>query len=143
MVQVLLKEIAFVGTTTRITGLAYNTPYTIHMTTSDGSSDSDASNSDTGTTSEAPSGVNVYYDDENVGEYFADILVEKRVIIELKTVESFEKIHEATIEGLKQMEPEVVMPMHCTGWRAIQKFQKEFASNFVLNSVGSKLTLSS
>jgi len=54
----------------------------------------------------------------------------------------FEKIHEATIEGLKQMEPEVVMPMHCTGWRAIQKFQKEFASNFVLNSVGSKLTLS-
>lgn len=54
----------------------------------------------------------------------------------------FEKIHEATIEGLKQMEPEVIMPMHCTGWRAIQKFQKEFSSNFILNSVGSKLTLS-
>lgn len=55
----------------------------------------------------------------------------------------FEKIHDETVEALKKMAPEVIMPMHCTGWRAIQKFQKEFASNFVLNSVGSKLTLSS
>lgn len=54
----------------------------------------------------------------------------------------FEKIHDETVDALKKMEPEVVMPMHCTGWRAIQKFQKEFSSNFILNSVGSKLTLS-
>jgi 7,8-dihydropterin-6-yl-methyl-4-(beta-D-ribofuranosyl)aminobenzene 5'-phosphate synthase len=53
----------------------------------------------------------------------------------------YEKIHGDTIEGLKKMAPEVVMPMHCTGWKAIQKFQKEFTSNFVLNSVGTKLTL--
>ena len=53
----------------------------------------------------------------------------------------FEKIHDETVDALKKMEPEVVMPMHCTGWRAIQKFQKEFSSNFILNSVGSKLTL--
>ena len=53
----------------------------------------------------------------------------------------FEKIHDETVDALKKMEPEVVMPMHCTGWKAIQKFQKEFASNFILNSVGSKLTL--
>lgn len=55
----------------------------------------------------------------------------------------FEKIHEDTIEELKKMEPDTVMPMHCTGWKAIQKFQKAFPSNFVLNSVGSKMTLSS
>lgn len=55
----------------------------------------------------------------------------------------FEKIHDETIKELKKMEPAVIMPMHCTGWKAVQKFQKEFASNFVLNSVGSKLTLSS
>ncbi len=55
----------------------------------------------------------------------------------------FEKIHDQSIEELKKMEPAVIMPMHCTGWKAIQKFHKEFASNFVLNSVGSKLTLSS
>ncbi len=55
----------------------------------------------------------------------------------------FEKIHDQSIQELKKMEPAVVMPMHCTGWKAVQKFQKAFASNFVLNSVGSKLTLSS
>ena len=32
-----------------------------------------------------------------VGEYFADILVENRVIIELKTVECIERIHEAQV----------------------------------------------
>ena len=55
----------------------------------------------------------------------------------------FEKIHEDTIEELKKMTPDTVMPMHCTGWKAMQKFQKAFPSSFVLNSVGSKMTLSS
>ena len=32
-----------------------------------------------------------------VGEYVADILVEERVIVELKTVERLEKIHEAQL----------------------------------------------
>jgi len=54
----------------------------------------------------------------------------------------FEKIHDATIQELKKVKPDVVMPMHCTGWKAIQRFQKEFSSQFVLNSVGSKMTLS-
>ncbi|MBU0988069.1 MAG: MBL fold metallo-hydrolase [Proteobacteria bacterium] len=53
----------------------------------------------------------------------------------------FEKIHEQTIEALKNLDPAVVMPMHCTGWKAIQRFSKEFPSAFVLSSVGSKLTL--
>lgn len=54
----------------------------------------------------------------------------------------FAKIHDETMEELKKFEPAVVMPMHCTGWQAAQRFQKEFAPNFVLNSVGSKMTLS-
>jgi 7,8-dihydropterin-6-yl-methyl-4-(beta-D-ribofuranosyl)aminobenzene 5'-phosphate synthase len=53
----------------------------------------------------------------------------------------FEKIHEETIEALKKISPEVVMPMHCTGWKATQRFAQEFPSSFVLNSVGSKMTL--
>lgn len=53
----------------------------------------------------------------------------------------FEKIHDETIQGLKEMAPEVVMPMHCTGRKAIGRFEKEFPSSFVLNSVGSKLML--
>lgn len=55
----------------------------------------------------------------------------------------FEKIHDETIQGLKKMAPEVVMPMHCTGRKAVQRFQQEFPSSFVLSSVGSKMTLSS
>ena len=53
----------------------------------------------------------------------------------------FEKIHDDTIQELKKFDPHVVMPMHCTGWKAIQWFQKELSSQFVLNSVGSKITL--
>jgi 7,8-dihydropterin-6-yl-methyl-4-(beta-D-ribofuranosyl)aminobenzene 5'-phosphate synthase len=54
----------------------------------------------------------------------------------------FEKIHDPTVEALKKMDPEVLMPMHCTGWKATQRFQKEFPESFVLNSVGSKVMLS-
>ena len=54
----------------------------------------------------------------------------------------FEQIIEDTIKELKQMKPEVVVPMHCTGWKAIQRFSEEFPDAFVLNSVGSKITLS-
>jgi 7,8-dihydropterin-6-yl-methyl-4-(beta-D-ribofuranosyl)aminobenzene 5'-phosphate synthase len=53
----------------------------------------------------------------------------------------FEKIHDETIQELKKMKPEIVMPMHCTGWKAIQRFAQEFTSSFILSSVGSKLTL--
>jgi len=54
----------------------------------------------------------------------------------------FEQIIEDTIKELKQMKPAVVVPMHCTGWKAIQRFSEEFPDAFVLNSVGSKITLS-
>ncbi|MES0397305.1 MAG: GxxExxY protein, partial [Syntrophobacteria bacterium] len=37
------------------------------------------------------------YKEDVVGEYIADILVEQSVIVELKTVESLEKIHEAQL----------------------------------------------
>ena len=39
----------------------------------------------------------VLYKEETVGDYFADILVEDEVIIELKTVDKIEKIHEAQL----------------------------------------------
>ena len=41
--------------------------------------------------------IKVYYKDKVVGEYFADILVEDKVILELKTVEKISKIHEAQL----------------------------------------------
>lgn len=41
--------------------------------------------------------IKVRYKDQIVGEYFADLLVEDKVIIELKTVDRIEKIHEAQL----------------------------------------------
>ena len=41
--------------------------------------------------------ITVNYKDKCVGEYFADLLVEDSVIIELKTTERIEKIHEAQL----------------------------------------------
>ncbi|MCD6388820.1 MAG: GxxExxY protein [Desulfobulbaceae bacterium] len=41
--------------------------------------------------------IKVQYKDKVVGEYFADILVENKVILELKTVENISKIHEAQL----------------------------------------------
>jgi len=41
--------------------------------------------------------IKVKYKDQIVGEYFADLLVEDQVIIELKTVDRIEKIHEAQL----------------------------------------------
>ena len=41
--------------------------------------------------------IKVYYKENVVGEYIADILVEETVIVELKTVEKLEKLHEAQL----------------------------------------------
>ena len=53
----------------------------------------------------------------------------------------FELILEDTIEMLKALSPAVLVPMHCTGRKAMERFSREFPSSFVLNSVGSKITL--
>ena len=41
--------------------------------------------------------IKVYYKEEAVGEYIADILVEGTVIVEIKTVDKLDKIHEAQV----------------------------------------------
>lgn len=41
--------------------------------------------------------IGVYYDDIKVGEYFADIIIEDCVIIELKAAEALKKEHEAQL----------------------------------------------
>ena len=55
---------------------------------------------------------------------------------------NFKTVIDKTIEVLKKMAPEVIVPMHCTGWNAIQRFSEAFPSSFILNSVGSRFTLS-
>lgn len=41
--------------------------------------------------------IKVKYKGKEVGEYFADIVVENRVLLELKAVENIDKVHEAQI----------------------------------------------
>jgi len=54
----------------------------------------------------------------------------------------FEPIIEDTIKDLKKLGPKVLVPMHCTGWKAIHRFSEEFPEAFILNSVGSRFTIS-
>lgn len=57
--------------------------------------------------------IHVYYDDEIVGEYFADLIVEDRVIIELKAKGKLNEEHEAQlINYLKATEIEVGLLMN-------------------------------
>ena len=53
----------------------------------------------------------------------------------------FEKIIEHTIGELKKIRPQFLSPMHCTGWKAIQQMSQAFPDQFILNSVGSVITL--
>ena len=55
---------------------------------------------------------------------------------------AFESIIGKTVEELKNVDPHVLVPMHCTGWKAIQRFSEAFPTSFILNSVGSKYLLS-
>jgi 7,8-dihydropterin-6-yl-methyl-4-(beta-D-ribofuranosyl)aminobenzene 5'-phosphate synthase len=55
----------------------------------------------------------------------------------------FEPIISETIDALKAMAPEVLVPMHCTGWSAIHRLSDAFPKAFVLGSVGSTYTLAS
>jgi len=41
--------------------------------------------------------IRVLYKENAVGEYLADIVVEKKVIVELKTVEKLDRVHEAQL----------------------------------------------
>ena len=53
----------------------------------------------------------------------------------------FEKIIDQTIQELKMIRPQFLSPMHCTGWKAIQQMSQAFPYEFILNSVGSMITL--
>ncbi len=48
----------------------------------------------------------------------------------------FEPIIPQTVEALQQFSPEVVVPAHCTGWRATQRIAQAMPEAFVPNSVG-------
>ena len=48
----------------------------------------------------------------------------------------FEPIIGPTIEETKRIGPDYIVPMHCTGWKAITQFATEMPEQFLLNVVG-------
>jgi 7,8-dihydropterin-6-yl-methyl-4-(beta-D-ribofuranosyl)aminobenzene 5'-phosphate synthase len=53
---------------------------------------------------------------------------------------TFEPIIHPTIEEMKKIGPDFVVPMHCTGWKAMTEFARQMPDQFILNTVGSTYT---
>ncbi len=53
---------------------------------------------------------------------------------------AFEPIIDDTVESLKQIGPDYVIPTHCTGRKAILAFEKAMPGHFLVNMSGTKLT---
>jgi 7,8-dihydropterin-6-yl-methyl-4-(beta-D-ribofuranosyl)aminobenzene 5'-phosphate synthase len=52
------------------------------------------------------------------------------------TGQLFEPIIPATVEAMSRIAPDHVVPMHCTGWKAINAFASAMPEKFRLNAVG-------
>ena len=53
----------------------------------------------------------------------------------------FEPIIEPTVEALVELSPGLVVPAHCTGWRAQVRFATTLPDAFVPNAVGTSFVL--
>ena len=53
----------------------------------------------------------------------------------------FEPIIAPTVKELKAIGPRLLMPGHCTGWKATHAFAREFPDAFVQPSVGTRLVI--
>ena len=48
---------------------------------------------------------------------------------------------DGTVAALKELNPELIVPAHCTGWKAVHAIARELPQAFVQNSVGTRLVL--
>lgn len=55
--------------------------------------------------------------------------------------QAFEPVIPRTIDELEAINPAIISPMHCTGWKATTKMAEVFPRQFVLSSVGATLAL--
>ena len=52
------------------------------------------------------------------------------------TGKAFAEVIPPTIAGMKRINPEYIVPMHCTGWDAINRFSETMPGRCILNTVG-------
>jgi 7,8-dihydropterin-6-yl-methyl-4-(beta-D-ribofuranosyl)aminobenzene 5'-phosphate synthase len=57
------------------------------------------------------------------------------------TGRAFEPLIEPTVAALAELAPALVVPAHCTGWRAQHRFGARLADAFVPNAVGTSFVL--
>jgi 7,8-dihydropterin-6-yl-methyl-4-(beta-D-ribofuranosyl)aminobenzene 5'-phosphate synthase len=53
----------------------------------------------------------------------------------------FQPIIEPTVDALADLSPALVVPAHCTGWRAVHRLAARFPDGFVMSAVGTTITL--
>ena len=53
----------------------------------------------------------------------------------------FEPIIAPTVAALKELNPTLIVPAHCTGWKATHTIARELPDAFVPNSVGTRFML--
>ena len=53
----------------------------------------------------------------------------------------FEPVIPPTLDALSQLAPDVIVPAHCTGWRATHALAARFPEQFIQNSVGTTFDL--
>jgi 7,8-dihydropterin-6-yl-methyl-4-(beta-D-ribofuranosyl)aminobenzene 5'-phosphate synthase len=53
----------------------------------------------------------------------------------------FEPIIEPTVAALDAFSPSLLVPAHCTGWRAVHRLAARFPNAFVMSTVGTTITL--
>lgn len=52
-----------------------------------------------------------------------------------------EGLIEPTVQAMREIAPALIVPMHCTGWKAINRFAEAMPEQFVLNTVGTTYLL--
>ena len=53
----------------------------------------------------------------------------------------FERIIDPTVAAFDDLEPELFMPAHCTGWKAVHRLASRFPDAFVQSAVGTTIAL--
>lgn len=53
----------------------------------------------------------------------------------------FEPVIAPTVQALREFNPSVIVPQHCTGWKATHLIAREFPEAFVPNSVGTTMVI--
>jgi len=54
---------------------------------------------------------------------------------------AFDPIIDPTVAALKELHPALVVPAHCTGWKATHAIARELPEAFVANSVGTRFVM--